>query len=104
MASRWMQAKLAIMARARKDIAHSLERKGHPVATANNIAASVAPLVEKYNGVKVLGLKGRPLKAVGKGQRQLDTRTFGNGERFAHNGVGDYYDLWDTQDRLVKRG
>ncbi len=102
MASRWMQAKLAKMALARKGIAHSLERKGHPVATANIIAASVQPMVERYNGVVTVGSKGRPLAAIGKAQRRLDTRTFGNGARL-QNGAAEYYSLWSTEDVLIRR-
>ncbi len=83
MASRWMQAKLAKMAAARKTdpVPASMKRAGHTVEASNHMSAEIAALVKGYGGVVTRCEPGRKAQPVGKQRRSFDTRTFGNGKR-----------------------
>ena len=78
MASRWMQAKRAIMAR---NIIKPTDpnarpperpRAGHTIERSNHLSQEVAALAANYTGVVTVCDKGKPLIAQGKGKRQVD--------------------------------
>jgi hypothetical protein len=100
-----MAPKLAKMARDRKREGHVVtnNRPGHTIAVSNHLTAEIAKACEGYTGVVTVGDKGRRLRAIGKQRREFDGRTFGNGERQVTT-ARDYYDLWDTSDRLIRNG
>ena len=78
MASRWMQAKRAIMAR---NIINPTDpnarpperpRAGHTIERSNHLTAELATLVAAYTGVITVRKPGREMVAQGKGKRQFD--------------------------------
>lgn len=104
MASRWMAAKLAKMARDRKrdPVMITLNRAGHTTEMADRVSRETAEIVSKFNGVTTVGVVGRPLRAIGKTRREFDGRTFGDGRRRGVS-AADYYGLWATGDVLIHR-
>lgn len=87
MASRWMQPKLAKMARDARKAPGFSHRPGHTIATSNAKMAEVAPMVEEYNGVVTKGEVGRALIAQGKGKRQINA-PFAYERMFGRSGKG----------------
>ena len=73
MASRWMQAKRAIMQRSRTFTPHDTKhRAGHTIERSNHLTAELATLVAAYTGVITVCKPGREMVAQGKGKRQFD--------------------------------
>lgn len=104
MASRWMQAKLYKMKRAKLFTPHDTKnRAGHTMEGSNALTSEVATLREGYTGAVTVGSEGRKVEPMGKTQRKYDGRTFGNGVRRIGSSA-DYYNLWNCSDRLVRNG
>jgi hypothetical protein len=82
MASRWMQSKLAIMAKQRKFTPSSTHnRGGHSLAAAQVKSAALAWLCDGYSGVVTVAKKGKSLTAIGKSRRAFNGATYGDGRR-----------------------
>jgi hypothetical protein len=70
MASRWMQAKLAIMAKQRKfEPRDTIHRAGHSLAASEARSAEISELVQGFSGVVTVVESGKPPVAVGKNRR-----------------------------------
>ena len=73
MASRWMQAKRAIMQRSRTFTPHDTKhRAGHTIERSNHLTLEAATLVAQYTGVVTVCEKGKELARMGKNKRQID--------------------------------
>lgn len=104
MASRWMQAKLYKIKKARLFSPHDTKnRAGFTIAASNALSVETAKLREGYTGAVTVGSEGRKVEPMGKTQRKYDGRTFGNGVRRIGSSA-DYYNLWNCEDRLVRNG
>lgn len=105
-----MQPKLAKMAAARKFSPVTTQRRaGHTIAASNALSAEVAKLVAEYTGTVTRCNPGKNTDTWRK--RGGSVMGCGMGAAIApdgHKGVakstnGNYYELWGSGDRLVRR-
>lgn len=110
MASRWLQAKRAKMAaQAKANAKPGSHRGGHTIETSNRKSAELSALIARYTGVVTLCDPGRQTGTWNKRGGSLMGAGLGaaiavNGHKgVARNTNGNYYDLWGSGDRLIRR-